>query len=71
VSGKRLKIMTKLTVVFAIFDSRYLNSPERSIVFEFCDTLREANKTKKDYGDGNIVVKQTIKNGIVIKSDIV
>jgi hypothetical protein len=47
----------KLIVSYAVFDSRYLQDPERATLLEDCSTLAEAVEAKDDYGKGNVIVK--------------
>lgn len=51
---------------FAIYDSRFSINPERSTVFEVCETLKEARINAKEYGDNNVIVKVN-EGGEIIK----
>lgn len=45
------------TKEYGIYDGRYLTDPESATLFEYCDTLKEARRNKKDYGTGNVIVE--------------
>lgn len=51
--------------VYAIYDPRYLEEQGsedfEAVCFEVCDTLKEAMQEKDEYGDGNIIVEETLE----------
>lgn len=51
----------KLLVTYQIYDSRYYENPDRAVCFEVCDTLREAQRSRNDYGNNNIIVESKNK----------
>lgn len=42
---------------YAIYDCRYIHNPERSLVCEVCDTLKEAKRNQYEYGDDAVIVE--------------
>lgn len=44
---------------YALYDGRYLTDPDRTICYTFCDTLKEARRERRDYGDDTVIVKCT------------
>ena len=62
-------------IKYSLYDQRYLIDPDSSFCFEVCETLKEANKNKKNYGNDIVVVKESIKRKgkayIVIDSNII
>jgi DNA-directed RNA polymerase subunit E'/Rpb7 len=42
---------------YLIYDGRYLADPQKAYILEVCDTLKEARKSVKDYGDDSVIVK--------------
>jgi len=47
---------------YLIYDGRYLTDPERAYVLEVCDTLKEARKSVKDYGDDSVIVEAELND---------
>ena len=45
---------------YLIYDARYYTEPERAIVMAICDTEKEAEREKKDYGDDCVVVEEDL-----------
>lgn len=67
-------------IAYTLYDGRYLDDPDSASCFGVCDTLKEARRDSKDYGDDTVIVKETMvydggQNGTpvyrVIKSEIV
>ena len=53
--------MSKLKTVFELRDGRYHTDPDRDIVYEVCETLKEARKEAKEYGDDTVILKTILK----------
>lgn len=49
--------MSKKTKWF-IYDGRYYSDPDRALVMSVCDTEKEAEEEKYDYGADCVVVKE-------------
>ena len=47
---------------YVIYDSRYLSDEDAATVFEVCETLKEARENKGEYGEGNVIVEETLKH---------
>lgn len=67
--------MAKQHTDYALYDGRYPTEPDRAIVFEICDTLREARQNRKEYGDDTCIVKVTCdvqKDGsyLIVKEEL-
>lgn len=45
---------------YGIYDGRFHSDPDRAVLFEECDTLQEARTNRKDYGEGNVIVRITL-----------
>lgn len=45
-----------MTIVYFIYDGRFHTDPDRALVMEVCDTLEEARKNRRDYGDDCVIV---------------
>jgi predicted RNase H-like HicB family nuclease len=56
---------------WALYDARYIYAPDRAVCYEFCETLKEARKNSKDYGDGTIIVEHEVENNLIINSKII
>lgn len=52
---------SKLKTVFELRDGRYLTQPDKSILYEACETLKEARKEAKEYGEDTFIVKTILK----------
>lgn len=48
-------------IVFELYDGRYLTNPDQAVCFEVCESLKEARKNKKEYGDDTVIVKTVLK----------
>lgn len=51
--------MKKTIIDYALYDSRYRTDPDRAVIFEFCETLKEAEENRTEYGDDTCIVKCT------------
>ena len=40
---------------YLIYDGRYHSDPERAIVMEICDTLKEAKENYREHGDDTVI----------------
>lgn len=50
--------MPHIKTTFDIYDPRYRTEPYRATCFEAgCETLSEARKAAKTYGNGNVIVR--------------
>lgn len=62
-------------IKYSLYDERYLTIPDSSTCFEVCETLKEANRNKKKYGNNTVIVKENLEikgNGyIVTNSEII
>ena len=47
---------------YLIYDGRYLVDPQKAYVIEVCDTLKEARKSVKDYGDDSVIVEAELND---------
>lgn len=46
-----------LHISFYLYDGRYYTNPDRAIVYEVCESLKEANDNKDEYGTDTAIVK--------------
>lgn len=62
---------TKLKTKYALYDGRFLENPYVSCCYETCETLKEARKNRKEYGDDTIIVKFQLKGYMMINHEAV
>jgi hypothetical protein len=46
--------------VYLIYDPRYLTDQSSATLFESCETLKEAKRNRREYGEGNVIVKTVL-----------
>lgn len=51
----------KEIISYGIYDARYYTDPDRAIFLLECDSLKEAEKEKHEFGEGNAIVKMTCR----------
>jgi len=61
----------KEKIVYGLYDGRYLTRPDRAIMYEFCDTLKDARNNAPDYGDDTFIVKCSVKVNSLTRLEIV
>lgn len=70
-----MNIVEEIDVVceihYFIYDSRYLVDPDRAIVYEVCDTLKEARENAREYGNNNIIVKVKSLGNEILQESII
>jgi len=59
------------TISYFLYDGRYLSDPERSTLYECCDTLDEAIKEAPEYGDDTVIVEVVIINDEITSKKII
>lgn len=52
--------MDKAEYKYLIYDGRYPFDPDRATVMEVCDTLKEAQQNRTDYGDDCVIVRYRV-----------
>ena len=45
---------------YLIYDGRYYLEPDKAFVMEICDTRKEAEQNKKNYGEDCVVVEEDL-----------
>jgi hypothetical protein len=50
-----------LKTVYELRDGRYFDDPDRAIVYEVCDSLKEARNVAHEYGDDTVIVKTVLR----------
>jgi hypothetical protein len=50
-----------LKTVYELRDGRYFDNPDRSIVYEVCESLKEARREAPEYGDDTVIVKTVLR----------
>lgn len=54
--------MSHIKITFDIYDPRYRTEPDRATCFEAgCETLNEARKAAKQYGQNNVIVRTVLE----------
>lgn len=54
-----------------LFDGRYRTCEDRAICYEVCETLKEARKHAKDYGNDTVIVEAEIFGNEIRNSKII
>lgn len=62
--------MTKIKI-FMLFDGRYRTDEDRSVCYEVCETLKQAEENADDYGDDTVIVEADEENNVISGSKIV
>ena len=59
--------------VWLLYDSRYTTNPEDAVLYEACNSLREAKENSTDYGSGTgiVIVEAEIKGGYIVNTKII
>ena len=59
------------TKKYFLYDGRYRTDEDRAMCYEVCETLKEAKKSTKDYGDDTVIVESEIKENNIINFRII
>lgn len=54
-----------------LFDGRYRTDSDRATCYECCETVKEARKSARDYGDDTVIVEADVEDGIIKNMRIV
>lgn len=54
-----------------LFDDRYITNEDKAVCFECCETLKEAKKNAKDYGNNTVIVEYLTSGNQIKKKTIV
>ncbi len=46
--------------VWLLFDGRYKTDQDNAVCFEACETLKEAKKNAKEYGNDTVIVETEV-----------
>ena len=46
---------------YVLFDGRYTNDPDSAIVYDVCDTLEEAQESKRESFTDAVIVEETVE----------
>jgi hypothetical protein len=52
------------TQLWLLYDGRYRTNEDRAMVYEVCNSLREAEENASDYGTDTVIVEVTVKGKI-------
>lgn len=61
----------KSNTVFVLYDGRYTTNPDDAIVYEVCETLREAKENSRDYGTDTVIVETVLVGNVITSSKII
>ena len=57
--------------VWFLYDGRYRTDEDNAVCYEMCETLKEAKRNTKDYGDDTVIVEAEIVGNEIINSKII
>ena len=66
-----LKTNDKLGKMWLLYDGRYIHNQDRSILFEMCETLKEAKRNRKEYGDDTVIVECETFSSEIMESRVI
>jgi len=52
-------------IVYGLYDGRYLSRPDRVILYEICDTEKEARRNATEYGDDTFIIKCSVNGNVL------
>lgn len=57
--------------IWMLFDGRYRTDEDRAICYEVCETLNEAKRNSRDYGNDTVIVEAFEENNVISGSKII
>jgi hypothetical protein len=53
---------------YLLYDGRYRTDEDKAVCYEMCDSLKEANENKDDYGTDTVIVECEVSGNNLINS---
>ena len=57
--------------IYMLYDGRYYNDPDSAIVFEVCESLKEAKESAPDHGTNTAIVKARCEGSMIVEKTLI